>query len=181
MSVTLTPPVRVAALVAALVLAGLGAFVLLLGRGGAEDSATPAVAATRPTTQAKADAKRHATRAATRSRPRSSTTPSGFPRPIDHALRYRRVVVVTVYVPGAAVDAVVKREARAGAQRSKAAFVAIRASSEGALQRLIAKTGILPAPAVLVIRRPGVVTATLGVTDRETVAQAVVQARQVQR
>ena len=41
----------------------------------------------------------------------------------------------------------------------------------------MAKTGVLPDPAVLVIRRPGVVEATLGVTDRETVAQAVAQAR----
>jgi hypothetical protein len=30
---------------------------------------------------------------------------------------------------------------------------------------------------VVVLRRPGVVTATLSVTDRETVAQAVAQAR----
>jgi hypothetical protein len=42
---------------------------------------------------------------------------------------------------------------------------------------LLAKTGVLPDPAVIVLERPGVVRATLGVTDRVTVAQAVAQAR----
>ena len=59
----------------------------------------------------------------------------------------------------------------------RAGFVAVSALSERLVRPLVAKTGVLPDPAVLVLRRPGVVTASLGVTDRQTVAQAVAQAR----
>jgi len=80
-------------------------------------------------------------------------------------------------MPNAAVDAAVRTEARAAAARSRAGYVAISALDERLVQSLVAKTGVLPAPAVLVVKRPGVVTATLSVADRETIAQAVVQAR----
>ncbi|MDH4340969.1 MAG: hypothetical protein OEW47_11485, partial [Thermoleophilia bacterium] len=102
---------------------------------------------------------------------------SGFPAPVDRALRRRGVVVVAIYMPGAAVDAVVRAEARAAAVRSRVGYVAISALNERLVGSLVAKTGVLPDPAVLVIKRPGVVTATLSVTDRKTIAQAVAQAR----
>ena len=53
----------------------------------------------------------------------------------------------------------------------------VSALSERLVQPIVAKTGVLPNPAVLVLRRPGKVIATLGVTDRETVAHAVRHAR----
>jgi hypothetical protein len=102
---------------------------------------------------------------------------SGLPGAVAHALRYSRVVVVAVYVPGASVDAYVRGEARAAAKMSRAGYVGVSASSEAALGRLVSKTGVLPDPAVVVIKRPGTVTATLSVADRETIAQAVLQAR----
>ena len=108
--------------------------------------------------------------------PKAKLPGAGFPLPIRHALRRNRVVVVAVYLPGASVDAFVRREARAGAQ-GRAGFVAVSALSERLVRPLVAKTGVLPDPAVLVLRRPGVVTASLGVTDRQTVAQAIAQAR----
>ena len=172
MSVTLSPPVRVAALVAALVLTGLAATLFLLGRGTGTDTAVPTQPATRPTTPATTPTKGHSP-----TRPRALTPKSGFPLAVDRALRGHRVVVVAVYVPGAAVDRVVRREARAGAAMSSAGFVAIGASSERALQALVAKTGILPDPAVVVVKRPGIVATVLNVADRQTVAQAVAQAR----
>jgi TPP-dependent indolepyruvate ferredoxin oxidoreductase alpha subunit len=101
---------------------------------------------------------------------------SGFPLEVDHALRYSRVVVVAVTVPGAPVDTLVRREARAGAQASRAGFVALSASNERAVSALVAKTGVLPAPAVVIVKRPGVVTSTFSVTDAGTIAQAVAQA-----
>ena len=97
--------------------------------------------------------------------------------PVHQALRRNRVVVVVVYMPQASVDAVVRREARAAAIATGAGYVALRATSERLVRPLVAKTGVLPDPAVLVLRRPDVVVATLGVTDRETVAQVVAQAR----
>ena len=172
MSVTLNPPIRIAALVGALLLTGLAAVALLLGRGalgGADtEAATPLQkpAARAETTQRPVAAPRAKSRVAT-----------GFPVTIDHALRYSRVVVVSVSMPGAAVDAVVRREARDGAKASRAGFVALNATNERAVSALVAKTGFLPAPAVVVVKRPGVVATTFSVTDAGTIAQAVAQAR----
>jgi hypothetical protein len=173
-SITLAPPIRVIALVGALVATALAAFVFLIGRGAPETVASvPTKPTTKPVTHA-TPAKTSRTRAAV---PRVVVTKSGFPAPIDRALRRRGVAVVAVYMPRAAVDAVVRTEARAAAIRSRAGYVAISALNERLVRSIVAKTGVLPAPAVLVIKRTGVVTATLGVADRETIAQAVAQAR----
>jgi hypothetical protein len=173
-SLTLSPPTtRVAALVGALVLTGLAAVVFLLGRGAlADEPSGPATSATKPVVRVAPKPKPAAPR--TQPAPR---VPSGFPAKIDHALRYSRVVVVSVSVPGAPVDAIVRREARAGAQASRAGFVAISAANERAVSGLVAKTGVLPAPAVVIVKRPGVVATTFSVTDAGTIAQAVAQAR----
>ena len=45
------------------------------------------------------------------------------------------------------------------------------------MANIVAKTGILPAPAVVVVKRPGVVVATFSVTDAATISQAIAQAR----
>ena len=102
---------------------------------------------------------------------------SGFPARIDHALRYSGVVVVSVSIPGAAVDRVVRSEARSAARASRAGFVAISALNERAVGGLVAKTGVLPDPAVVIVRRPGTVAATFSVADAGTIAQAVAEAR----
>jgi hypothetical protein len=174
MSLTLSPPTRIAALVGALVLTGLAAVVFLVGRsavGGESsvDSAAPIVKTAPRTTPPRTTTVRPP--AAT---PRAAT---GFAAKINHALRYSRVVVVSVSMPGAAVDRVVLKEARAGAEASHAAFVSISAANERAVSGLVAKTGILPSPAVVIVKRPGVVTTTFSVTDAGTIAQAVAQAR----
>ena len=175
MSVTLSPPVRVAALVSALVLTGIGAFVFLLGARSQDESVTPVA----PAAQAvKAPAKPHATapKPAKAKAVKHPLNPA-LPIPVAKALRNRQVVVVAVYIPGAAVDSFVRREARAGARMATAAFVPVSASSGNALDKIVAKTGVLPAPAVVIYKRPGVVVSTLGVADRETVAAAVAQAK----
>ncbi len=174
MSVTLSPPVRVVALVAALVLTGLGAFVFLLGGHAPGESAAGVAPQTEQVTPAPAKAQAPARTPAAK---RSSVLSQDLPGPVAKAFRHRKVVVVAVYVPGAPVDANVRGEARAGARMAVAGFVPVSARSENALQKLVAKAGVLPAPAVVIMRRPGVVTATLGVTDRQTVAAAVAQAK----
>ena len=174
-SMTLTPPIRLAALVGALVATGLVAFVFLVGRGASEpDASAPTTPLTKPTAQTTTPPKVSRTPAV---KPRVVVTKSGFPALVDRALRRRGVVVVAVYMPRAAVDAVVRTEARAAAVRSRAGYVAISALNEPLVRLLVARTGVLPDPAVLIVKRPGVVTATLSVTDRETIAQAVSQAR----
>ncbi|MDQ3671147.1 MAG: hypothetical protein M3364_01730 [Actinomycetota bacterium] len=176
MSVTLTPPVRVFAFVGVLVAVGLAAFLFLLRPAGDDSAAST----TKPVTKRTPAAERATPGPAPtpRATPRTAALPaSGFPLPIDRALRRNPVVVVVVYLPGASVDSVVRREAKAGARTARAGYVAVSALSERLVRPLVAKTGVLPAPAVLVLERPGVVATTLGVTDRQTVAQAVAQAR----
>ena len=173
---TLTPPVRVFVFVGGLLAVGLAVFVFLLRPGG-DDGTTAVSKPTAPPSNVKPANDPAA--AAPRDLPsRPAALPaSGFPLPIHRALRRHPVVVVAVYMPGASVDALVRREAKAGARAARAGYVAVSALSERLVRPLVAKTGVLPAPAVLVLERPGVVVATLSVTDRETVAQAVAQAR----
>lgn len=175
-SLTLRPPIRVFALLGVLVATGIAAFVFLVARPQSEAkpiaSKTPP---TRPAQKTKPAAKAPTPR--TPARPAARQTKSGFPAPVDRALRYNRVVVVALYMPGARVDSVVRREARAAAILSRVGFVPISALSERLVRPLVAKTGVLPDPAVVIVRRPGVVTATLSVADRDTIAQAVVQAK----
>lgn len=172
---TLSPPVRVAAIVAALVLTGLGAFTLFLGGGVRTETATPAPPVTTKRPQVSTAPGPAAPKPSATSR-KPSLNPS-LPVPVAKALRNRQVVVVAVYVPGAQVDALVVREARAGAKMSVAGFVPVSASSETALEKIVAKAGVLPAPAIVIFERPGVVASTLGVADRQTVAAAVAQAK----
>ena len=176
-SVTISPPIRVFAIVGVIAAAGVGLALFMLGR-----STDTTGAVTPPTTQTAAT--RHGTPARIqplqRAKPRTAhfTTPaSGFPRAVDRAFRSHRVVVMAVYMPGSSVDALVRREARAGAIASGAGYVPVSALNDRTAGALVAKTGVLPDPAVVVVRRPGVVTATLGVSDRETVEQAVAEAR----
>ena len=152
---TLTPPVRVFALVGGLLAVGLAVFVFLLRPGGDDTTAASKPSAPRPSRRSRR-ARRRRTPSGTLLAP-AALPASGFPLPIHRALRRNRVVVVAVYMPGASVDAVVRREARAGARAARAGYVAVSALSERLVRPLVAKTGVLPAPAVLVIARPGVV------------------------
>jgi hypothetical protein len=174
-SLTLSPPTRIAALVGALVLTGFAAVVFLFGRGalGGESTVSTVTPAANPAPPA-APTPKPAAAPHVRPKPRVE---SGFPAKIDHALRYSRVVVVSVSVPGAPVDRIVRNEARAAAKESRAGFVALSANNERAVAGLVAKAGVLPAPAVVVVKRPGVVVTTFSVTDSGTIAQAVAQAR----
>jgi hypothetical protein len=170
-SLTLTPPTRVVALVGALVLTGFAAALFLLGRGVIGGSASPTASApvTHTTSQT---ARQPATKP--NLAPRQA---SGFPVRVDHALRYGKVVVVSVSMPGAAVDAEVRSEARAAASVSRAGFVRLSALNDRAMAQLMAKTGVLPDPAVVVVKRPDTVVATFSVADAGTIAQAVAEAR----
>jgi hypothetical protein len=172
---TVSPPIRVFAFVGALVATGLGLFFFTAGRSDDFGRATAMTAQhQRP---AKNESPTRPTRAQNPRATRFHTPRSGFPTAVDRAFRRHRVVVLVVYMPGAAVDAVVRREARAGAVESGAGFVPVSALNDRRATQVVAKTGVLPDPAIVILRRPGTVAATLGVTDRETVVQAVAQAK----
>jgi hypothetical protein len=87
------------------------------------------------------------------------------------------VVVIAVYMPGSSVDSFVRKEARAAAIRTGAGYVPVSALNGGRAGAVVAKTGVIPDPAVVVVRKPDVVSAVLGVSDRETIAQAVANAK----
>jgi hypothetical protein len=176
---TISPPVRIVAALGLLAAAGASVFFLFLGRPAEEPLAQPA-SVTRPTAPATQPATPAPAAPATIA-PRPVAAPivskSGLPLAIDRALGSRKVVVVSVYVPGAAIDAAVRKEARAGALGAGAAYLAIPTTNARMLGPLVAKTGVLPAPAVVIFKRPGVVATTFGFADRELVAQAVQQAK----
>jgi hypothetical protein len=177
---TISPQMRVFALVGALAAIGLALFFFIAGRSVDTDAANvTAVPHTSPARPAKSGAQTptRPTQHAKARTTRFQTVRSGFPSAVDRAFRRHRVVVLVAYMPGSGVDAVVRKEARAAAIRTGAGYVPVNALNERVVGQLVARTGVLPDPSVLVIRRPGVVTATLGVTDRDTVAQAVVESK----
>jgi hypothetical protein len=171
---TLSPPVQIFAVLGVIAALGFAAFTFLSGGEASVAPPTPVTSAT-PTPRAPATPNRAARRPAPVVA--TTTTATGFPRPVNKALGQRRVVVVAVYMPGASVDRLVRADAKAAAQATGAGYVALSALNEKLMSSLVSKTGVLPEPAVLVVRRPGVVVSTLSVSDRLTISQAVAQAR----
>ncbi len=171
MTTTLSPPVRIFAVIGVLAAVGFAAFTFLMGGGDVSlESSEPLVPTTKRTTPAP-------TPTPTPARTQRAAPTSGFPVPVERALRKSRLVVVVVSTPRASVDAVVRAEARAAARSTNAGYASLSALNERQVRALVGKTGVLPSPAVLVVRRSGAVVARFGVTDHVTIAQAVAQAR----
>jgi hypothetical protein len=173
---TISPPIRIAAFVGIIAAAGLGLSLYVFGRSVDPATLPPPPAHVTRNVSVKPTHTPKTQRAKPRAR-HFATPASGFPAAVDRAFRTHRVVVLVVYIPGAAVDAVVRKEARAAAVATGAGFVPVSALDNAQATEVLVKTGVLPDPAVVVIRRPGRIVATLGVTDRETVIQAVAQAK----
>jgi hypothetical protein len=173
---TLSPPVQIFAVLGVIAAIGFAAFTFL--SGGEASVAPPANTLT--TQRPSPPTQRRDTKPdrVVRTRPtQPGATASGFPVPVNQALRKRGVVVLAVGIPRAPVDRTVAAEALVAARVTGAGFVVLSALNERHMSTLVAKTGVLPAPAVLVVRRPGVVTATFSVADRRTIGAAVLQAR----
>ena len=108
--------------------------------------------------------------------PLPKSSPTGFPLAVDAALRRHAVLVVSLVVPGARVDALSAAEAEAGAKLSGAGYLALNVLNEDVARALLAKLDVKE-PRVLVLKRSGEVTLALsGFADRETVAQAAANA-----
>jgi hypothetical protein len=187
----LSAPVRIFALVAALVAVAGALAMFMLGRGSSEPipAAPPAPAAAKQAAQEKAAAPKAASakpaKPAAKPQPRPTAAapknpplePSGLPAAVDVALRSHEIVVVSLYVPGARVDALATDEARAGAALGGAGFVALNVLDEKTAKPLLEKLGTLEDPSLLVVKRPGEVALRLsGFVDRDTVAQAAATA-----
>jgi hypothetical protein len=186
----ISPPVRVLAIV--LVLVGVGGMLALRTMGpSAEPEAVPVPVRTSAKTAARPDNAAAAKPAATPKAAAPLRTPAaakpkavnpvvrktGFPAVVDTALQQHEIVVVSLVVPGARVDALAAAEAQAGAKLSGAGFVALNVLDERVARSLLAKVTTVQDPSVLVVTRAGTVALELGgFVDRETVAQAAASA-----
>ena len=191
MTLTLSAPVRIAALVGLFAAVLGGGAMMMMGRSEA-DVATPHVINRHPFGTATKAAKKAAAKpapvaakpvpkpvAATPKpkpvRPSAATVAlkAGLPAPLARALGQHGVVVVSLYNPYSEVDGIAFAEARAGAALAGAGFVPLNVLSRAQVGKLTEMLGLLPDPGVLVYTRPSTLSIRIGgFADKETVAQA---------
>ena len=175
MTTTLSPPIRLLAIVGVLAAAGLGILLFAHNRSASSSSspAVPSVDTSNPAT--------HPTTSPITSKqavkPKIVLLP-GLPSSIAHALRSSKVVVVVLYAHGATGDMTAVEQARAGAKSAHAGFAALNVVDEKTARALGKFAGTTTAPpAVFVVKRPGkIVNQFPGHADSEIVAQAALNA-----
>ena len=199
MTLTLSPPVRYAALLGLLAAVLLGGGMMFLGHSGSSTATAPHVIKHHPfgpgvKKAATATPKKAIPRTAAKSKtagkpkvvaaapaPKAAEKPSatvtalalGLPGPIATALGKHAIVVVSLYNPYSEVDGIAFAEARAGSQMAHAGFVPLSVLSQAQVGKLTEALGLLPDPGLLVYARPGTLVARIsGFADKETVAQA---------
>ena len=192
---SLSPRVRILAAALFLAVAALAAGFLLLGRSPSSSQA--AVKTIKPLHPVKTPAKKAAkqpVKVAAKpvrrvAKPKvPATRPAvidGMPASLAHALALHDVVVVSLYAPRSAVDALATDEAKHGAALAGVGFVAFNVSDEKIVSPLTslltgaqtAADRVLDGPAVLVFLRPRTLFVRFnGFADRDTVAQAAANA-----
>jgi hypothetical protein len=190
---TVSRPVQIFALVAVIAAVGGGAMLMLKPKQAATPPvvltkspvtpATPTVAAATAATKPNPAGTRHTAAPATTARPvHTAKAPArvvganGLPLTIDRALRTHTIVVVSLFDPESSTDAISYAEAKAGAADAKVGFVGVSLLDNrvaAALTSSLPSGGLLPAPGVLVYRRPGTLVQRIdGFADRDVVAQA---------
>lgn len=191
MSLTLSPQIRLIALLGAAAALVFAVAMLLLTRGGDADTSavseaelaealtpleTPSKAATKPSAPSavQAPAAKAKPTKQPRVRPVPLVTKDGVPWAIAQALRRDSVVVVSLFAGGAEVDRFTIDEARAGARSAGAGFVALDVLAKRNAEPVATLLhGVVEPPAVLVYRRPAALFLKFdGFVDRDTVAQA---------
>ena len=192
MTLSLSPPIRYAALAALLGALLLGGGMAMLGHGKTSVAA-PHVIKHHPfgpgvNKKVTVAPKKHSTKAAKAKAtptvpvaPKAAAQPSfviaalaaGLPNAIATALGRHQTVVVSLYNPYSEVDGIAFAEARAGAKSAGVGFVPLNVLSEAQVGKLTQMLGLLPDPGLLVYIRPGTLVARIGgFADKETVAQA---------
>jgi hypothetical protein len=204
-NLTISPQIRILALVGLLAALGLGASMFVMGGRSSKSetvAATTAPAHTtakphtapvvtpKPTTPAKHTSKpatkphvvtrHHAKKAATPAKFRGNPVYAQLPQALQWQLAHHKIVVVSLYNPSSDVDAISVAEAHAGAIDAGAGFLLVSVLDNkvaGLLTALLPGGGLLPDPGVLVYRAPGDVALRLdGFADRASVAQAATNA-----
>jgi hypothetical protein len=199
-NLTISPQIKILALVGVLAALGLGASMLVLGRGGSKSDTVAASTAAAVTHARTTPAKAHTTPVTTPTpvkhvaKPHVAVKhharkPAGFhgnqvyaqlPQPLQWELAHHKIVVVSLYNPSSDVDAISVAEAHAGATDAHVGFLLVSVLDNkvaGILTALLPGGGLLPDPGVLVYRAPGDVALRLdGFADRDSVAQAATNA-----
>lgn len=175
MTTTLSPPIRILAIVGVLAAVGLGILLFAHNRSASSSSssAVPSVDASKPAT--------HPATSPSTSKPAAKpkiVLLPGLPPSIAHALRSSKVVVVALYAHGVKGDMAAVAQARAGAKSAHAGFAKLNVVDEKTARTLSKFAGTTTAPpAVLVVKRPGkIVNQFPGHADSEIVAQAALNA-----
>ena len=206
MDLTISRPVKIFALVAVIAAVGGVSMLMLKPKPAPAPvvvsnapAATPAKTATTPAAApaAKAHTKTQPAAAkakvpalagpatayvpATAAAPKSAVkvAANGLPSSIDALFRNHAIVVVSVFDPESSTDAVSYAEAKAGAADAGVGFVGVSLLDSplaAALTTALPGGGLLPAPGVLIYRRPGTLVQRIdGFTDRDIVAQAAAE------
>jgi hypothetical protein len=200
-TLSVSAPVRIAAICGLVFTVLVFGGLRLLGSGGGSDStATPHVIRHHPfgagvvktahkTAVAKPAVapKAHKATPATKAEPKPVVKPrpvvdlavvkaaraAGLPESLAQALGRSKTVVVSLYDPYSQVDGTSFAEAKAGAALAGAGFAPLNVLSQRDVGKLTEQLGLLPDPGVLVYVRPGMLVAKIaGFADKETVAQA---------
>ena len=97
----------------------------------------------------------------------------GLPSDVAHALRFSRVIVVSLYIGQARGDHASVTQARLGARSAGAGFVAVNVGSDKQAEAIASFVGAVSPPSMLVVRRPGkIVTQISGPVEKAVVTQA---------
>jgi hypothetical protein len=173
--------------------AGFGAFAMggpatpasiPVSNWGAADTGATDTGATGAGTNKSKQAPAPAPASAPAPAPTPTPAPSTEPKPeskttLKHELEANRIVVVVFHTRGSDLDAAAVREARAGAAAAEGGFLAVDVKNERDVADLAAEYEVLGAPTVLVLGHDGALRSRFdGYVDRETVAQAVTNARE---
>ena len=195
----MSPRLRILGAVAVALLALAGGYLLLGGSTGSSTAAVKTIQPLHPVKKHVAAAKKRPAPAvkkvvaAVKAKPKRKRAPAvidGMPGTLALALRSHRVVVVSLYTPGASVDAMATEEAKHGAALAGAGFVSFNVADDKVVAPLSSlltaaptpADRVLDGPAVLVFERPSSLFVRFnGFADRDTVAQAAANAATLAR
>jgi hypothetical protein len=198
--VTVSYPVRIAAICGLVGALAIGGGLMVLGRNGSSSTRRPIVIKHHPFGPGVAKHERaaakgrsvtgHATKHSVTKAPTvrvrhpvaqpavdQAALAAGLPLSLARALARHSVVVIEIYDPQSEVDAIAYAEAQAGAQDAGVGFLPLSVLG-GDVSKLTQKFGeVLPDPGVLVYTRPATLALRInGFVDRDTVAQAAANA-----
>jgi hypothetical protein len=187
MNLSVSPQIRIVALVGLVAVLGLMATAVALSRHGTSSpsgAAAPRVAphhvrpagpVTAPQTPSKPAVPRHRVNPFV-----AAAVAQGWPHPLATMFATNRVVVVEVYSSDSGLDLQALDEATAAARLVGAGLYAVdvgRKKTDRVARVIARKLGVLTSPATLVLRRPGSLFVRLdGFQDQTSVAQAATNA-----